>query len=41
MPQIRRVQKLTIKTFKTLHNPYNTTNKHQNSRTAPHPDKAA
>ncbi len=27
MPQICRVQKLTVKTFKTLHNPYTNTNK--------------
>ena len=27
MPQIRRVQELTIETLKTLYNPYTTTNK--------------
>ena len=29
MPQIRRVQKLTVKAFISLHSPYNTPNKHK------------
>ena len=29
MPQIRRVQKLTVKAFISLHSPYNTSNKHK------------
>ena len=38
MPQIRCVQKLTIKTFIPLHSPYNTTNKHK-TRTARTPTR--